>query len=162
VHLARIAALVLIILTTLWVGYFGVVARGDAGGSGRRRVALAILHVPLPPGLVFLAVGLATLLSDSKTLLHGGVGWLLIAPLAPTLLALAGLSLVSAGRAAAPVAEGLVAAAIVALVVALATPHVVWLTPVVATWAAALPFVLAVVGLHHRQAARSRREAAAA
>ena len=52
--------------------------------------------------------------------------------------------------------------AFVALVVALATPHVVWLTPVVATWAAALPFVLAVVGLHHRQAARSRREAAAA
>ena len=102
------------------------------------------------------------MLSDSKTLLHGGVGWLLIAPLALTLLALAGLSLVSAGRAAAPVAEGLVAAAIVALVVALATPHVVWLTPVVATWAAALPFVLAVVGLHHRQSARSRREAAAA
>ena len=100
--------------------------------------------MPLPLGLVFLAVGLATLLSDSKTLLHGGVGWLPIAPLALTLLALAGLSLVSAGRAAAPVA----------LVVALATPHVAWLTPVVATWAAALPFVLAIMGLHHPTAAR--------
>lgn len=155
----RISALVLIIviITTTWWGYFGVIARGDAGGSGRRRVAWAALHVPLHVGLVFLAVGLAKLLSDSKSLLHGGVGGLLIAHLVLIMVALAGLSLVSGGHAARPVAGGLAGAAVIAAVVALLTPHLGWLTPTAATWCATVPFVLAIAGLHHRQVVLFRR-----
>lgn len=158
----RVSALVLIIviITTLWMGYFGVVVRGDAGGGGRRRIAWASLHVPLHLGLVFLAVGLAKLLSDSKTLLDGGVGWLLVAPFALTMMALAGLALVSAGRGALPVAQGLVAAALIAVVVALAAPHVDWLNPIAVTWCATVPLVLAVTGLHRRQVLLARRRPA--
>lgn len=149
--------LIIVIVTTLWIGYFGVVVRGDAGGGGRRRVAWASLHVPLHLGLVFLAVGLAKLLSDSKTLLPGGVGWLLIAPLALTMVALAGLGLVSAGRRALPVVQGLVGAAVIAVVVALLAPHVEWLNPIAATWCATVPLVLAITGLHRRQVLLARR-----
>lgn len=161
----RIAALILIIviITTLWIGYFGVVVRGDAGGSGTRRLAWALMHVPLHLGLVFLAVGLAKLLSDSKTLLDGGAGWLVIVPFALTMLALAGLSLVSAGRKAMPTVVGLAVAAVVAVVVALLVSHLAWLSPIIATWCATVPFVVAVTGLHLRRARllTRAREAAA-
>jgi low temperature requirement protein LtrA len=145
----RIAALILIIviITTLWVAYFGVVVRSDAGGSGRLRLVWAALHLPLHLGLVFLAVGLAKLLIDSTTLLHGGIGWLLIVPLALTLVAMSALSLVSSGRPGRPIAQSLAVAAGVAGVVALATPYVDWLTPVVATWLATIPLLIAVAGL---------------
>ncbi len=155
----RIAALILIIviITTVWMAYFGVVVRSDAGGSGRRRLAWALTHLPLHLGLVFLAVGLAKLLSDSTTLLHGGVSLLLIAPFTLTIVALAGLSLISAGRKALPIAEGLAAAAVVAIVVMIVTPSVGW-HPITATWCATAPLILAVAGLHLRRVRLLKRK----
>ncbi len=150
----RIAALVLIlvVITTVWWGYFGVIVRGDAGGSGRRRVMWATLHVPLHLGLVFLSVGFAKLLADSHALLHGGVAWLLLIPFVLVILSLAGLALVGSGSAGQVAAEGLTGAAVLTVVVAVLTPRFEWLNPVLATWCATVPFVGAIAFLHRRLA----------
>lgn len=148
----RVSALVLIMLliTAMWLAYFAVVPRGDAGGSGRRRISWALLHLPLHLGLVFLAVGLAKLLADSKSLLHGGITWLLLVPLALTTAALTGLALVGSGRRGRLAAECLAGATVVVAAVAIAAPMVHALTPMVATWCALLPILGAVAFLKLR------------
>lgn len=75
----------IVVVTTAWLRYFGVVTRGDACGRGQRRLAWTDLHPPLHVGAHLLRRR-AKLLRDSMSLLHGGLGWLLIAPLVLTML----------------------------------------------------------------------------